>query len=132
MADRPFDEFWKSQAVEDAFASVFGRDGGLQYKPDGEDEYAIEATPVDAQPVNRLAPSDNLEYQEWRWRISSVSNTRGRVDPKILGFNGQRADTVLNLAGKTWYVVYRDAGNDPGSWVITLRDKAIPFDYDNE
>lgn len=120
------------QQANDAFFNAFGADGGLEYKPAVGDSYTISAIRVDEKPVNRLAPSGSKEFEEQRWRISSVSNTAGRVNPVVLGFKGNASDTILNLDGKTWYVVGRDPGNDPGMQIITIRDKAIPMDYDNE
>lgn len=130
MADNPFEAAWK--AANPAFFSTFGRDGGLSYKPAAESAYTISAIPVDEKPVPRFAPNGTHEFDEWRWKISSESNVLGRIDVKIMGFKGQPGDKILSLDGRDWFIVYRDAGNDPGMQIITLRDKGVPWDYDNE
>lgn len=130
MADSPFDAMWKQASPQ--FFTAFGSDGGLEYIPQGGSVKTIGAIKIDSKPVVRRGTSDNNEFEEWRWRISSIDNTVGHVDVKVLGFLGQSGDRVQNLNGKTWYVVNFDGENDPASQVITLRDKAIPFEQENE
>jgi hypothetical protein len=131
MADCIFDAMWKQASPQ--FFTAFGSDGGLEYLDQGSAQArTISAIKIDSKPVVRRGTSDNNEFEEWRWRISSIDDSVGRADVKVLGFRGQAGDRVQNLNGKTWYVVNFDAENDPASQVITLRDKAIPFEQENE
>ena len=129
MAESPFDAAMK--AANSMFFAAFGADGGLSYTPQGGSPRTISAIRVDEKTVNRLAPNQKHEFEEQRWKISSKDDSEGVIDVKVLGFKGQSGDRVT-IGSDTWFVVHRDAGNDPGMQIIVIRDKAVPYDYDNE
>jgi len=129
VADSPFDTAMK--AANSAFFGAFGADGGLSYTPQGGSARPISAIRVDEKAVNRLAPNQKHEFNEQRWRISSKDDDEGVINVKVMGFDGQAGDRVT-IGATTWFVVHRDAGNDPGMQIIVIRDNGVPYDYDNE